>query len=51
MLTVIDLAERAETKECYSNTVLALINDHVKKISVMTAPYFWHSHPDSEEVF
>ncbi|GAB3223483.1 cupin domain-containing protein [Spirosoma arcticum] len=35
----------------YANFSLASVNDHVVKISVMTAPYDWHYHPNSDETF
>ena len=27
------------------------MNDHEVRISVMTEPYHWHRHPDSDETF
>jgi mannose-6-phosphate isomerase-like protein (cupin superfamily) len=44
-----DLA--AVTTQPYFNTVLNTVNDHVVRISVMTSPYPWHSHPNSDETF
>jgi quercetin dioxygenase-like cupin family protein len=35
----------------YDNRVVAEINDHVVRLSVMTQPFHWHSHPDSDELF
>ena len=35
----------------YDNRVVAQINDHVVRLSVMTGPFHWHSHPDSDEMF
>jgi mannose-6-phosphate isomerase-like protein (cupin superfamily) len=35
----------------YDNRVIARTNDHVVRMSVMTAPYHWHRHPDSDETF
>ncbi|PST83868.1 cupin domain-containing protein [Pedobacter yulinensis] len=35
----------------YQNDVLSTVNDHVVRIGMMTAPYFWHLHPDSDEIF
>src|ERR1700722_8600768 len=35
----------------YENGLLAEINDHVIRISLMTEPYFWHVHPNSDEIF
>jgi mannose-6-phosphate isomerase-like protein (cupin superfamily) len=50
-LTIIDIAEKAVTNELYANLPVALVNDHVVRISIMTEPYFWHFHPDSDESF
>lgn len=50
-LTVIDLASEATTRETYKNMPVALTNDHVVRLAVMTEPYFWHLHPDSDECF
>lgn len=35
----------------YDNRSLARINDHEVRMSVMTHPFGWHFHPDSDEVF
>jgi len=35
----------------YDNRVVAEINDHVVRLSVMTEPFYWHSHPASDEMF
>jgi mannose-6-phosphate isomerase-like protein (cupin superfamily) len=35
----------------YDNRVVAEINDHVVRLSVMTEPFYWHSHPGSDEMF
>lgn len=35
----------------YENRIVAELNDHVVRLSVMTAPYFWHLHPNSDETF
>ena len=37
--------------ERYHNRSLATVNDHEIRISVMTEPYRWHHHPDSDETF
>ena len=31
--------------------MLAEVNDHVERMSVMTEPFHWHVHPDSDESF
>jgi mannose-6-phosphate isomerase-like protein (cupin superfamily) len=35
----------------YLNDVLTRLNDHVVRVSVMSEPYFWHCHPESDETF
>ena len=51
-LDVMDLLQKAkELSGNYENVILARVNDHVVRISMMTEPYFWHMHPDSDEVF
>ena len=51
-LTFIDLMQRArELSGKYENVVIARVNDHVVRMSLMTEPYFWHYHPNSDETF
>jgi mannose-6-phosphate isomerase-like protein (cupin superfamily) len=51
-LNLMDLMQKAmELSGSYKNVVLAEINDHVVRISLMTEPYFWHFHPNSDETF
>lgn len=51
-VSVIDLVQRVkELSGSYENAVLSVVNDHVIRISLMTEPYFWHLHPNSDEVF
>ena len=55
-LMVMDIAKMANEKDGsmndgYSNKPAGLVNDHVIRMSVMTEPYFWHLHPDSDESF
>lgn len=38
-------------RDGYDNRVVAEVNDHVVRMSVMTAPFHWHRHPDSDETF
>ena len=51
-LTIFDIGElsRAVTTQ-YANFLLATVNDHVVKVSVMSQPYYWHYHPNSDETF
>ena len=37
--------------DAYHNSVLASLNDHEIRISVMTSGFGWHFHPDSDEIF
>lgn len=48
---VLSLAAESSTKLSYDNHPLAHVNDHVVRISVMTQPYHWHAHPNSDETF
>jgi mannose-6-phosphate isomerase-like protein (cupin superfamily) len=51
-LTVIDIKkESAVAFSEYINLPLSLINDHVIRMSIMTKPFYWHFHPNSDEVF
>jgi mannose-6-phosphate isomerase-like protein (cupin superfamily) len=48
---VITLSSESSTAESYNSHALARVNDHEVRISTMTEPYHWHSHPDSDESF
>jgi mannose-6-phosphate isomerase-like protein (cupin superfamily) len=51
-LNLVDLMQRArELSGKYENVVIAQVNDHVVRMSLMTEPYFWHYHPNSDETF
>jgi mannose-6-phosphate isomerase-like protein (cupin superfamily) len=41
----------AAIAEAYHNRSLAEVNDHEIRMSVMTAGFPWHIHPDSDETF
>ena len=48
----IDLLQKAtELSAPYENRILSTVNDHVVRIALMTQPYGWHFHPDSDEIF
>lgn len=50
--THVDLASAAAAVSgAYANFPLTEVDDHVVRMSVMTEPFFWHRHPDSDEVF
>ena len=38
-------------RDRYHNRSLTRVNDHEVRISVMTEPFRWHHHPDSDETF
>jgi mannose-6-phosphate isomerase-like protein (cupin superfamily) len=49
---LIDLAVvAASVTGAYANFPLTTIDDHVVRMSVMTEPFYWHRHPDSDETF
>jgi mannose-6-phosphate isomerase-like protein (cupin superfamily) len=52
-LAVADLSEliAAHGAARYANRPIATVNDHVVRLSIMTEPYFWHQHPNSDETF
>jgi mannose-6-phosphate isomerase-like protein (cupin superfamily) len=50
-LSIIDLHQIMEDCDEYFNRILTSVNDHVVRVSVMTQPYFWHLHPNSDETF
>ena len=48
---VVTLYSEVPRSKSYDNHPVANINDHVVRISTMTQPYHWHSHPNSDETF
>jgi len=48
---IVTLAAEVSSGAPYDNRQIARVNDHVVRISVMTQPYRWHAHPNSDEVF
>src|SRR5277367_5351717 len=48
---VVDLAREAATTAAYENHPIAVANDHVVRIGIMTEAFAWHCHPDSDETF
>lgn len=48
---VVTLGSESSSATSYDNHPIAKINDHVVRISVMTQPYYWHLHPNSDETF
>lgn len=45
------LAIGLATQGAYDNRVLTTVNDHEVRMSVMTQPFDWHVHPDTDETF
>jgi mannose-6-phosphate isomerase-like protein (cupin superfamily) len=51
-LTVTDIHSLASTIDSlYANFPIAAVNDHVIRMGIMTEPYYWHMHPNSDESF
>jgi mannose-6-phosphate isomerase-like protein (cupin superfamily) len=48
---VISISGESATTQSYNNHRIAEINDHEIRISIMTEPFYWHCHPDSDESF
>jgi mannose-6-phosphate isomerase-like protein (cupin superfamily) len=49
---VVDLTQAAAAvTDAYANFQLTTVDDHVVRMSVMTEPFYWHRHPDSDETF
>lgn len=48
---ITNLASESSFAASYDNHLIAKVNDHVVRISVMTQPYPWHLHPNSDETF
>jgi hypothetical protein len=47
---IIDLARAAAgASGSYANFALTRVDDHVVRLSVITEPFYWHRHPDSDE--
>jgi mannose-6-phosphate isomerase-like protein (cupin superfamily) len=50
-LSLFDLSRASEGKMSYYNSSMSPVNDHVIRLSVMIAPFYWHYHPNSDESF
>lgn len=52
VLTVIDVHQQTKAiNSLYANFPLTHVNDHVIRVSIMTEPFYWHMHPNSDESF
>jgi mannose-6-phosphate isomerase-like protein (cupin superfamily) len=50
-LSTFDVHQEALEIKGYKNIPVSLINDHIVRLSVMTEPFYWHYHPNSDETF
>jgi mannose-6-phosphate isomerase-like protein (cupin superfamily) len=50
-LTVVDIQLETQDIKSYKNFPVSLVNDHNVRVSVMTEPFYWHYHPNSDEAF
>lgn len=50
-LTIIDVQQETQEIKSYKNVPISLINDHIVRLSIMTEPFYWHYHPNSDETF
>ena len=49
---ILDLKDKAKRLSGeYENVVVNKINDHIVRMSRMERAYFWHFHPNSDEMF
>jgi mannose-6-phosphate isomerase-like protein (cupin superfamily) len=51
MYSLVDLSKEASGSATYDNHPVADVNDHVVRVSIMTEPFHWHLHPNSDESF
>jgi mannose-6-phosphate isomerase-like protein (cupin superfamily) len=51
-LTILDIHQQTEAVNSpYANFPLTRVNDHVIRVAIMTEPFYWHMHPNSDESF
>jgi mannose-6-phosphate isomerase-like protein (cupin superfamily) len=48
---IITLKDESSSDLQYDNHPITATNDHVIRIALMTTPYRWHFHPNSDETF
>lgn len=51
VLTPIDIKQETIQVDYYKNIRLSIVNDHAVRLSVMSEPFYWHYHPNSDETF
>jgi mannose-6-phosphate isomerase-like protein (cupin superfamily) len=49
--TIVNFKSESNVEFRYDNHPIAHFNDHVVRIAIMTEPYRWHFHPNSDETF
>jgi mannose-6-phosphate isomerase-like protein (cupin superfamily) len=50
-LIPIDIKQETNEVNSYKNIPLSIVNDHTVRLSIMTEPFYWHYHPNSDETF
>jgi len=48
---IFDIQEQIAAVTGYKNSALSKVNNHIVRLSVMTEPFYWHYHPNSDETF
>jgi len=51
VLIPIDIKQEISDVNSYKNIPLSRVNDHTVRLSIMTEPFYWHYHPNSDETF
>ncbi|RYY52289.1 MAG: cupin domain-containing protein [Chitinophagaceae bacterium] len=52
MIDIINFGELAAGYQTQNhNTGINIVNDHIVRLAIMTTPYAWHYHPNSDETF
>jgi mannose-6-phosphate isomerase-like protein (cupin superfamily) len=51
VLNPIDINKETSEVSSYKNIPLSIVNNHTVRLSVMTEPFYWHYHPNSDETF
>jgi len=51
LLIPISIQQETDNVTSYKNIPLSIVNDHTVRLSIMTEPFYWHYHPNSDETF
>ena len=51
VLIPISIQQETNNINSYKNIPLSIVNDHTVRLSIMTEPFYWHYHPNSDETF